>query len=159
MLLVVLLCLGGALLVLSIGKLQALFDSRTTGAATQVVFAWAGAGTLLATAVLSLPSYGMFVLPLAAGAVVWNLSRFALGRGLLGLLMGAGLALLGVGLGNLDYRPLPPSGVVTLAPGQTGAEYGGSDPTLWLLAGSLSLAVALLALLLSRWQRDRRPIG
>ena len=117
--------------------------------------AWSAAGVLCTTAILSLLSYGIFVLPFAVFAVVSAARRFPLGRGALGLAVGAGLTLFVIGLGNLDYRPLPPSGVVTLAPGQTSASYGGMDPTPWLIAGSILVAVSLLIVMLL----GRRQVG
>ncbi|HET6475695.1 MAG TPA: hypothetical protein VFH93_06420 [Thermoleophilia bacterium] len=92
----------------------------------------------------------------AALAVLSAARRFGLGRGTLGLFVGTGLTLTVVGLRNLDYRPLPPSGVVALAPGQTSASYGGMDPAPWLVAGAILVVTSLpIVVLLGRRQVAR----
>ena len=159
MVLAILLLLSVALLA---ATLPAVRDHLPSWAATpqpQAVVAWCGAGLLTASAALSLPSYGMFVLPFAVLAVVFAARRFSFGRGALGLSVSAGLALIAVGLTNLGYRSLPASGVVSLAPGQTSVTYtyGGSDPRPWFVAGSILVVASLAIVWLLGRRRLRKP--
>jgi hypothetical protein len=84
----------------------------------------------------------------AALTVLSAARRFGLGRGTLGLFVGTGLTLIVVGVGRLDYHPLPPSAVVALAPGQTSASYGGMDLAPWLVAGAILVVTSLLIVVL-----------
>ena len=156
MVMVVLLLLSAALLAATLRSVSSRLPSWAGTPAVQALAAWSAAGLLCTTAILSMLSYGLFVLPFAAVAVFSAAKRFSLGRGTLGLFAGAGLALIVIGLGSVDYRPLPASGVVTLAPGQTSVSYGGMDPTPWLVAGAILVVTSLLlVVLLGRVRRTR----
>ena len=156
MVMVVLLLLSAVLLAATMRDVSSRLPSWIGTPGVQALAAWGAAGLLCTTAILSLLSYGLFVLPFAALAVFSAARRFSLGRGTLGLFVGAGLTLIVIGLGSLDYRPLPSSGVVTLAPGQTSVSYGGMDPTPWLVAGAILVVTSLLiVVLLGRVRRNR----
>ena len=155
MVLAVLLLVSAALLAVTVRSVSSRLPSWAGTPIVQALAAWSAAGVLCTTAVLGMLSYGLFVLPFAALAVLSAARRFGPGRGALGLFVGAGLTLIVIGLGNLDYRPLPSSGVVTLAPGQTSVSYGGMDPTPWLVAGAILVATSLLIVVFL----GRRQVG
>ncbi len=157
MVLVILLLLSAALLAATMPGVRHHLPSWAASPRPQALAAWSAAGLLTASAALSLPSYGMFVLPFAVLAVVFAARRFSLGRGALGLSVGAGLAFIAVGLANLDYRPLPSSGTASLAPGQTSVTYGGSDPRPWFVAGSILVVASLAIVWLLGRRRLRKP--
>jgi hypothetical protein len=154
--LVVLLLLSAALLAATMPGVRDHLPSWVATPVLQALAAWSAAGLLSTSAILSLPSYGLFVLPFAVLAVFTAAGRFSFGRGTLGLCVGAGLALIAVGLANPDYRPLPPSGTVSLAPGQTSVTYGGLNPTPWLVAGSILVVASLLIVVLLGRHQSRQ---
>jgi hypothetical protein len=121
--------------------------------------AWGGAGFLLTFSFLTGFSIGLFVLPVAAGALFFVASRsphFAEGVGFLG---GIGGVAVPVALLNRDYNPCPPHGALTIPPGAppgTSVSCGGFDPEPWLDAGVVLTAIAVAAYAVLRW-RLRRP--
>jgi len=107
--------------------------------------AWCVAGALFLFSFLAGFSIGLFVLPFAAGAllyVAWRAPHISEG---LGFVAGIGVTLLLVAFLSRDYRPCPEG---ALAPGRrsagTSIECGGFDPTPWLLAGVVTVALPLL---------------
>lgn len=98
---------------------------------------WVVAWSLLCLAVLSLPSFGLFIAPVALvalGAAAWRADENAAGPG---FAIGVALPLLAIGLMNLGYTPCPEDGVLTIEPGEDSAECGGWNPVPWLVAGGV----------------------
>ncbi len=120
--------------------------------------AWCAAGMLFTFSFASGFSIGLFVLPLAAGAllyVAWRAPHLSEG---LGFVAGLGAMLLVVALLNHDYRPCPEEGLSLPAGGSaTSFECGGADPTPWLVAGVVIVAIPLLGYGLSAVSRGTRP--
>lgn len=154
MVMLALLLISLTLLMLTIAGIRDRLPRRVRAPEIQALAAWGAAGVLCTTAFLGMLSYGLFVLPFAGLAVISAARRFPAGRDVLGLCFGVGLTLTVIGLGNLDYRPLPSSGVVTLAPGETSVTYGGMDPRPWLIAGTVLALVTLATVLLLARRRD-----
>ena len=76
----------------------------------------------------------------------------------LGLVLGAGVVVLLVGLLNRDYEPCPPGGRLWIppsAPPGTSVSCGGMDPTPWLRSGVALCGVGLIAYVAARHLRTR----
>jgi hypothetical protein len=120
--------------------------------------AWSAAGALFTFSFLAGLSIGLLVVPFAAGAllyVAWRSPHISEG---LGSGAGIGATLLLVAFLNRDYRPCPEEGLSLPANAPPGAsiECGGFDPTPWLLAGVVTVALALLGYgITSRRRRGR----
>jgi hypothetical protein len=113
---------------------------------------WAVAGLLATSAMLSLFTVGLLILPFALAAVFYAASRIGIGVEALGSAFGAGLLLIAVGLALRDTRPCP-MGPVTLLPGQhQTAACGGPTTEPWLLIGVV-LAVATVGATAWLWRR------
>lgn len=159
MVMLALLLMSLTLLMLTLRGIRDRLPHRARAPEIQALAAWGAAGVLCTTAVLGMLSYGLFVLPFAALAVISAARRFPASRDILGLCFGVGPTLIVIGLGSLDYRPLPSSGVVTLAPGESSVTYGGMNPVPWLISGTaLSLATLAAVLLLARREGQRRML-
>src|SRR5260370_34723663 len=66
-----------------------------------------------------LTSFRLIILPLLVIALVLAARRYGVGVGTIGIMAGAGIACLGIGIINLGNRPCP-SGPALLAPGEFG---------------------------------------
>jgi hypothetical protein len=107
----------------------------TSGAGWGWFSAWVGAGALVAFALVSAASIGLFVLPFALLALWAVLRRSPPWPTPLGLVSGAGLVCLLIWILNRDYRPCPENGELTVPPGATSVECGGFDALPFLAAG------------------------
>lgn len=107
--------------------------------------AWFCAGGLLFFAFLSGFSIGLFLLPLAVVGCILVARATGLGPPILGVVSGTGFVCLGIALANRSYDPCPPSGQVTIQPGETSTTCGGLDPLPWLSAGVVLLAAGVVA--------------
>ena len=120
--------------------------------------AWCAAGALLTFSFLTGLSIGLFVFPLAAGAllyVAWHAPHFFEG---LGSVAGVGAMLLVVAFLNRDYRPCREGGhsLPADAPAGSSVGCGGMDATPWLLAGLVTVGLPLLAYAINALRgRDR----
>ncbi len=116
--------------------------------------AWAISGALLTVAFLALASVGLFLLPFAIAAAVYSARRFR-GPPVVGLVAGAGLALVGIGIVNLGNHPCPRH-PVSIPTGQlTSTSCGGPSAWPWLMAGAIVFVVGLaLAAGLRSWTRS-----
>ena len=95
---------------------------------------WGVAGALVALTLLSLLSIGIFILPLAVIALAvagWRASGWPEG---VGLVAGVGATCLVIAFLSRDYEPCD-DGPLTVSPGETSAECGGTDPVPWLVVG------------------------
>lgn len=118
--------------------------------------AWALAGGLLLFSFLSGFSIGLFLLPLALVAL-WLVARRARAwPELFGAGAGFGAICLLVAFLSRDYNPCP-EGPITLRPGETEFECGGTDPIPWLVAGLALVVVSALAYALARRSRSGPP--
>jgi hypothetical protein len=119
---------------------------RSGHAGWSAVSEWSLSFALVALGVLSLPSIGVFVLPVALAllAVVALRNRPWPEAGAGGLL-GIGAAFLFVAYRSLDYVPCA-SAPIELGPGQT-YTCGGWDPLPWLLLGAMLASAGLLGYL------------
>lgn len=106
--------------------------------------AWFCAGGLLFFAVLSGFSIGLFLMPFAVVGCIVLARATGLGPPILGVVSGTGLVCLGIALANRSYDPCPPSGRVTIQPGEKSATCGGLDPLPWLSAGVVLLAAGVV---------------
>ncbi len=105
---------------------------------------WSIVGALVAFALVSVASVGVFVVPIAAIAALLAARYLGIGLELLGLVMGAAAISLLVALLNLDYRPCP-AGDLRLEPGAMSEQScGGFNPLPWFVAAG-GLAVASVA--------------
>ncbi len=116
---------------------------------------WGGVGALLAFALVTLPSIGLFVLPIAILAAFLTAYYLRSELELLGLLTGAAAISLLIGLLNLDYRPCPPGGF-SLAPGDTRVEScGGFNPLPWFVAAGGLAAASVAGYTIGKRRRGR----
>lgn len=119
--------------------------------------AWAFAGGLFTFSYLTGFTVGLFLLPLAASAllvVAWQAPRLAETVGFAGGV--ALVALLGAFL-NRDYRPCGEHARLSIPPGAppgTSVSCGGTDPVPWLVSGLVIGALAVLAYALLSRRRD-----
>jgi hypothetical protein len=109
--------------------------------------AWCAAGALFTFSFLAGFSIGLFVLPFAAGAllyVAWRAPHISEG---LGFVAGIGVTLLLIAFLSRDYKPCPEGGLYIPpdAPPGTSVECGGSDPAPWFIAGITVTAAATIA--------------
>jgi hypothetical protein len=113
--------------------------------------------SVVAIGVLSLPSLGMFLLPVALAACTLATTRNRFWpESACGVLAGTGITGLLVGFLNLGYVPCP-SGPMELGPGES-YSCGGFDPRPWLVAGGLLFGGGLVAyFLLSRGEGSQTP--
>lgn len=111
----------------------------------QTFGAWVVAGGLLTFAILDIPGYGLFVLPVAVLAI-WLVSRRARWPEVLGLVAGVGALAILVAFLNRDYRACP-SGPVRLSNGET-FSCGGLPPLPWLVVGAALVVIGVLAYVL-----------
>lgn len=110
--------------------------------------AWAAAGALFTFSFLTGFSVGLFLLPLAAGALFFVASRAAHLGEALGFAAGTGVILLVIAYLSRDHQPCPEDGSLSIpagAPPGTSVACGGFDPIPWLLAGSTTLAASIVA--------------
>lgn len=117
---------------------------------------WVLAGALCCLTLLAMLSIGFLIAPFAALAIL-AATRWAGNEPILpGLLAGAGLIVIAIGVINLGNTPCPSSGGGYSAAGDT-SEFscGGMSPTPWLVIGA-SLIVAGLATAL-RARREPPP--
>ena len=105
---------------------------------------WIPAGTCITLGVAAAPSFGLFVLPLAAVALVLARRRLRAWPEALGAFVGGGCVLLVIALVNSDYRSCS-SGPVTAPAGQSSLSCGGLDPAPFLVAGLALCAAAAVA--------------
>ncbi|MEX2210837.1 MAG: hypothetical protein WD689_03640 [Gaiellaceae bacterium] len=121
---------------------------------------WTAAGALFTFSLLSGFSIGLFILPFAAGGLIFVGARSPHLAESLGFVAGVGALALVVAAGNRDYTPCGPHGELSLppdaAPGSVSC--GGGDPTPWLVAGVILFGAALLAYALAaRLRRGQTP--
>ena len=122
--------------------------------------AWAVAGALVAFAFVTGFSIGLFVVPVAFGAVWLVGSKSPSRSAAFGLASGAGLLCLVVWMVNRDYVPCPDNGALSsddIPSGQTFVECGGADPQPWLVAAIVLLIAGIGAFLLAR-RRERTSV-
>lgn len=114
---------------------------------------WSISTAILVFAVISAPSFGLFILPFALIAC-WRVTHHArMWPEGLGSFGGAGSVLLFVAFINQNSVPCPPSGSnFRVAPGET-VSCGGRDPTSWLMIGAALVCVAVIGYSLSRSRR------
>jgi hypothetical protein len=97
-----------------------------------------------------LTSVRLFILPLLLVALIFAARRYGVGAGMIGLLAGAGLACVGIGIINLGNRPCPSSPFV-FGPGQLASqECGGVLGARWLIGGIVCIVAALVLFILVR---------
>src|SRR4051812_14515671 len=101
---------------------------------------WALAGSCLA---LGVSQIGVFTIPVGLVIAIF-LSRQAARSDALGLLVGAGIVAVVVGLFNLDYSSCGGGGELRIGPGHE-VSCGGLDGRPWLAAGLLLVGAGLLA--------------
>lgn len=94
---------------------------------------------------------GLVTVPAGVVLALW-LARRSEGRQALGLVEGAGMVSVVVGVIHLDYHPCP-SGPIVLGPDQTSFSCGGFDGLPWLIAGFISTGVAAFL-----YWRGARPV-
>jgi hypothetical protein len=105
---------------------------------------WAVAGALLAFAFVTGLSIGLFVLPLAFGALGFVAARARVWPEALGLLGGVGATCLLIAALNRAYEPCPAAGETTLGASQAAsASCGGLSPVPWLFVGVVLLALSV----------------
>jgi hypothetical protein len=104
---------------------------------------WAPVGAAWALAIAAAPSFGLFVLPPAALALVLAARALRIWPEGLGAAVGIGAVLLVVAFLNSDYRACPEGGL-TLAPGQHEISCGGFDPAPFLVLGLVVAAAAVV---------------
>jgi hypothetical protein len=115
--------------------------------------AWSLAGGLLVFALLTGFSIGLFVLPFALVAVFLVAMSASWWPEVIGVVAGAGAVSLVIAFLSRDYKPCPESGVLTLSPGETSVECGGSDPMPWLIGGIALVSASIVAHALVRARR------
>lgn len=121
--------------------------------------AWSLAGGLFTFSYLTGFSIGLFLLPLAATALVlvaWQAPRLAETVGFAG---GVALVALLAALLNRDYRPCGEHARLSVPPGAppgTSVSCGGTDPIPWLASGLVIGALAVSAYALLNWRRDEK---
>lgn len=114
---------------------------------------WSISAAILVFAVLSAPSFGLFILPFALIACWWVTHHAWVWPEGLGSFGGAGSVLLFVAFINRNSVPCPPSGSnFRVAPGET-VSCGGRDPTSWLMIGAALVCVAVIGYSLSPFRR------
>lgn len=118
--------------------------------------AWSLAAALTTFSFLTGFTVGLFVLPLAAAAVLWVAGRSPHLREGIGAVAGVGAVLLLAALLNRDYEPCPkelslPAG----APPGASVSCGGYDPAPWFVAGLALSGCALLAYGVALWRGSR----
>jgi hypothetical protein len=107
--------------------------------------AWCVAGALYTLSFLAGFSVGLFVLPLAAAAVLYVTWQAPHAAEALGVVAGAGAVLALVGLLAGDHRPCPEDGLaLPAAAARSSVECGGFDGQPWLVAGILTVSLAVL---------------
>ena len=120
---------------------------------------WAFVGALFSLSFLGAASIGLFVLPVALVALGLT-SRFVRrGPELAGLLLGAAVLSLYVGLANLGSRPCPSSGsgsgfVHVGTSERATSSCGGWNPRPWLLVGVTLAGSSVAAYSLARRRED-----
>ena len=110
--------------------------------------AWAVAGGLLFFSLLTGFSIGLFVLPFALLACWLLVVRARHWPEVLGGAAGVGLTCLGIAFANRGSSPCPSSGAGSVSAGDAAGssfECGGLDPLPWLLAGSVLVALGVVA--------------
>jgi hypothetical protein len=126
----------------------------TAGAGWGWFAAWVGAGALVAFALVSAASIGLFVLPFAFVAL-WVVLRHARPRATaFGLISGAGLVCLLIWALNAGSSPCPESGSRTAPPGGVEEGCGGLDALPFLVAG-IALTLTGPALFAAARRRGR----
>lgn len=106
---------------------------------------WGMVGGLFAFGFVAMASIGLFVVPVAVAAA-WLTSRHVeSGAELLGLITGAGLVSLAVGLANVENfeQSCPARGSEGLRESEDSC--GGLDPIPWLLVGTLLTLASMSA--------------
>jgi hypothetical protein len=97
-----------------------------------------------------LTSVRLLILPLLLVALIFAARRYGVAAGIIGLIAGAGLACVGIGIINLGNRPCPSSPFV-FGPGQLGSqECGGVLGATWLVGGIVCIVAALVLFILVR---------
>lgn len=111
--------------------------------------AWGIAGLLLAGALLSAASVGLYVLPVALIVLVLAARSFGFGPQSFGAITGAGLPLIAVGVLSALEPGTKCSGPISLPPGQTAEITCGqviSSP--WFVAGAIAVTLGIGAAML-----------
>jgi hypothetical protein len=119
------------------------------------VATWAVALALITLTLLGALSIGVFILPVAAAAVILaaRMNR-AWPEALTGSLMGIAGVLLWVAFGNRGYSPcLPQHRTMRLAPGES-FSCGGRDPIPWLATGLVLATIGIVGY----WAWRRRSV-
>jgi hypothetical protein len=117
---------------------------------------WVGVGALVAFALVSAASIGLFVLPFALLALWVVLRRSPPRSTTFGLVSGAGLVCLLIWALNVGSSPCPESGTSTAPPGGVDEACGGLDALPFLVAG-IALTLAGPALFAAARRRGHRP--
>ena len=118
---------------------------------------WSLAGGLVAFAWITGFSIGVFVLPFAVAAVLVTAMRASGWPEAIGVVAGAGVVSLVIAFLSRGHKPCPESGVLTVPPGETSVECGGSDPIPWLIGGIALVSVSVVAHALVRARRSPDP--
>ncbi len=109
---------------------------------------WSAAGAALTISFLTGFSIGLFILPLAAGLLIWVARSAPRPAEALGFIEGIGATLLLVAFLNRDYKPCSEHGRLHLPAGSppgASVSCGGFDPVPWLIAGIVVSALPLLS--------------
>lgn len=112
---------------------------------------WAVAGSLIAWALLSMASIGIYILPGALIVLVLVASTYSVNAGSFGFVAGIGAAFLVVASRSMGEAAGSCDGPVVLGPAQnTSVSCGGISATPWLIAAAVALAVALAGFLVAQ---------
>jgi hypothetical protein len=117
---------------------------QTGGRGVPWFIAWAVAGFLLIFSGISFGA-GLFVLPLAAVALIWVIRRAPHLPEASGFVVGVGLVLLTVAVINRGNTPCVGGATSVVAQPGTASSCGGLDPHPWLVGGILATAAGLIA--------------
>jgi hypothetical protein len=112
--------------------------------------AWAAVGAAYLLALLTIPSIGLFVAPLPIAATVLLVTRRGAGRGLPGLLSGAGVPVLYVAYLN---RSGPGTVCSTTHSGQSCVDQ--YNPWPWLACGLIAVVAGLVVFVTLEVRRHR----
>ncbi|MEO6712577.1 MAG: hypothetical protein ABIM89_04005 [Mycobacteriales bacterium] len=117
---------------------------------------WAVVGFLVAAALLSIASIGVYILPVALVALVVVARVLSFGRGTFGAMAGVGAALLVVAVRSSSEGGAPCTVPSTLAPGQLTSVTcgGGVNATPWYVVGAVALVLAAAGVWLTRGRQN-----